>query len=147
MTKQELTNTLEAITPPDSAAAQQFAERRERLVEQVDALMLARADLDELIGALNRPQMHRNHRNHSLFMEALFADYDASRLLATVLWVLPAYQAHGFKFGYWDVQLAAWQKVLADALDPEVWQQIAPLYAWIRDHLDTINTLGRAELT
>lgn len=146
MTKDELAALLASVTPPDAAAARQFSERRERIVEQVDALMLARPDLDALIGALNRPQMQRNHLNHSLFMEALFADYDASRLLETVLWVLPAYQAHGFKQGYWDAQLAAWQTALAEQLDPEVWQQISPIYAWIRKHLDTINILGQAEL-
>ncbi len=147
MTKHELAALLSSITPPDATAAHQFSERREHIVEQVDDLLLSRPDLDVLIGAFNRPQMHRNHRNHGLFMAALFADYDADRLLATMLWVLPAYQAHGFRPDYWDVQLAAWQKTLAEVLDPDIWQQIAPIYAWMRDHLDTINALGLAELT
>ncbi|MEA3641317.1 MAG: PAS domain S-box protein [Lamprobacter sp.] len=145
MTKHDLAALLASITPPDAAAAHQFAERCERIVQQVDELMLARADLDALIGVSNHAQMHRNHRHHGAFMASLFADYDASRLLETVLWVLPAYQVQGFKLGYWDAQLAAWQRALADLLDADVWQQIAPLYAWMRAHLDTFHRLGLEE--
>ncbi|MBK5930416.1 PAS domain-containing sensor histidine kinase [Halochromatium salexigens] len=145
MTKHDLAASLASMTPPDTAAANQFAERREFIVAQVDELMLARPDLDVLIGVSNHDQMRRNHRHHSLFMASLLADYDASRLLETMLWVLPAYQAHGFKFRYWGVQLAAWQTALADLLDPDVWQQIAPIYAWMQEHLDTIHSLSLAE--
>ncbi|MFP4062080.1 MAG: PAS domain S-box protein [Halochromatium sp.] len=142
MTKQDLAALLASITPPDAAAANQFAERCERVVERVDALMLARPDLDALIGVLNHAQMHRNHRHHGAFMASLFADYDASRLLETVLWVLPVYQVQGFTLGYWEAQLAAWQTALAELLDADVWQQIAPIYAWIHEHLDAFHRLG-----
>ncbi|WP_328983715.1 PAS domain S-box protein [Thiorhodovibrio winogradskyi] len=41
--------------------------------------------------------------------------------------------------------MAAWQKAMADVLDPEVWRQIAPLYSSIRKHLDALYILGEID--
>jgi len=142
MTRDELAASLSRIPPPSAAAARQFAERRTRIVERVDELLLLRPDLDTLIGVNNRERMQRNHRNHALFMSTLLAEYAPERLLATLLWVFPAYRAHGFRRAYWDVQLAAWLTVLPELLDEALWREIEPIYRWIATHLDALDCLG-----
>lgn len=143
MTREELAASLAQIAPPSIAAACQFAERRVRLVERVDELLLLRPDLDALIGVNNRERMLRNHRNHALFMSTLLADYDPERLLNILLWLFPAYHAHGFRLAYWEVELAAWLKVLPELLDEALWREIEPIYRWIAAHLAPLARLGQ----
>ena len=145
MIKDELLADLAQLTTPTPMAAQAYTAESQRMATKVTTLLNTRVDLDTLIGKGNRELMARNHRHHALFMADLFANYSAERLLDTLLWVIPAYQSHGFRLRYWEVQLDAWQTVLPEYLGPAAAQQITPFYRWIRTHLTSLEALGWQE--
>lgn len=105
--------------------------------------MLARPDLDALIGPDNRPMMLDNHKNHALYFESMLLTYDAELHLDTVLWVLRTYMAHGFAKEYWAVQLPVWSAAIEAELPGETAAQIRPFYDWLAANLDALAELAR----
>lgn len=53
MNKAELIVTAEAIPVPAAEVAAEYAAKREALVARINAIMLARSDLDSLVGPDN----------------------------------------------------------------------------------------------
>lgn len=130
MNKAELIVTAEAIPVPAAEVAAEYAAKREALVARINAIMLARSDLDSLVGPDNHAMMTDNHANHARFVAAILARMDSVQLVDTVLWVFGAYRAHGFKNTYWSAQLNTWVQVLREDLSPETFAGVYPLYDW-----------------
>jgi hypothetical protein len=93
-------------------------------------IMLARPDLEELIGPGNAAMMQDNHHNHSRFVESILRHPNPEVLVDTVLWVYRAYRSHGFRLTYWPAQLNAWVEVIKRELSEETFRAIYPLYNW-----------------
>jgi hypothetical protein len=113
-----------------------------QMAEIVSGRMLAREDLESLIGAGNSDMMCDNHRNHARFMNSLFKMYTPEMLAETILWVFRAYRAHGFRLTYWPAQLDTWVLVMKDQLSAVSLEEIYPYYAWM-----LINQASFAELS
>lgn len=124
----ELIATAEAIPVPAADIVAEYEAKRESLVARVNEIMLARSDLDALIGADNHAMMTDNHANHARFVTAVLARMDPGQLVDTVLWVFGAYRAHGFRKAYWSAQLDTWAEVLRADLSAEAFADVYPIY-------------------
>ena len=131
MTRTDLVRTASQIPPFPPETAKEFEMKREAIVSEMNALMLARDDVDALVGANNREMMQDNHANKSRFIHAMLVRFDPEELVDTVLWVFRAYRAHGFKDAYWSAALNTWLAVLGRKLSPEVYSNILPLFDWM----------------
>ncbi len=141
MTRDELLASAQALPPFSAAAAAEYDDQREAMVAEVNRLLLARPDLEQLVGAGNLAMMRDNHDNHARFVESLLRQYNPEVLVETVLWVFRAYRSHDFRLTYWPAQLNAWVEVLKRRLSPESYAAIYPLYHWFIVHIPTFAAL------
>jgi len=131
MTRDALVVTAAALKPASAQAATEYADHRERMVGALNARMLARPDLEALVGPDNREMMADNHANHARFIQTILAHHDPEVLVDSVLWVFRAYRSHGFQLTYWSAQLNAWIEILGAALSPAAFAEVRPLYEWL----------------
>ncbi len=128
----ELVASTGGIISVSQVAADAYDSRKGILAERVNQALLARNDLASLIGGNDSIElMFENHRNHVLFMTAVF-HLNAFRLLASgIPWVYKTYSQHGFSFAYFPVALAAWKQAIAQELPAEIAAEIIPVYDWV----------------
>lgn len=141
MRRDELVESADCIPQMAQENVAEFAEQRDAIVAEMNSLMLARPDLNELIGGRNTSMMEDNHRNHARFVEAILRAPDSEMLVDTVLWVFRAYRSHGFQPIYWSAQISTWQDVLKRRLSPDCYRQIEPLYEWFAINIPTFTGL------
>ncbi len=131
MEKNILLESVKKLNQIPKEALKEYSAKRERLTTELNTLMLARKDLNQLVGELNIQMMLDNHNNHSMFMESVFTLFNPEVLVETILWVFRAYRSHGFSRTYWPAQLEAWLVVLKEQLPPNTFEEIYPYYRWM----------------
>jgi hypothetical protein len=131
MTKEELIESAKKLSQPTSEAVEEYAQKREHLVAEINRMLMNRKDLTDLIGEGNELMMKDNHSNHARFMESIFRFYKPEVLVETVLWVFRAYRSHGFHLTYWPAQLNAWVQVLERELTLSSCKSVLPFYNWL----------------
>ena len=146
MTREELLASARRLVPPPTFAADEYERKQEGLAAELNRILGAREDLDELIGPHNRAMMEDNHRNHARFIASLLHSFSPEVLVDTVLWVFRAYRCHGFHLTYWPAQLDTWVVVLKRELTPEAYQAIYPFYLWMIVNQPAFATLSDALL-
>jgi hypothetical protein len=124
------------------AAREEFDHKLESLSAAVTAALLARPDVERLVGPGNQEVMRTNHLHHGRFMSTLLLAFDGKELVDTVIWVLRAYRAHGFHLDYWPIQLSAWLEVMERELSGEALRGIAPIYHWMTDNMTALAALA-----
>lgn len=132
MTREYLLESARSIGPAGKATASEYMDKADLLVARINEHMLARKDVDELVGAHNIHMMKDNHANHVRFVGSMLHAFNADVLVETVLWVFRAYQSRGFRHTYWAAQLNGWVEVLRAELSPEAFDEIYPLYEWMQ---------------
>lgn len=130
MTREALLASATKLLQPSKSAADEYAQKSERLAAEMNRSMGARSDVDYMIAG-NLAMMEDNHRNHARFIESLFYAYDPAVLVDTVLWVFRAYRSHGFQLTYWPAQLDTWVEVLRRELSPQSMEEVYPFYRWM----------------
>lgn len=141
MTRDELIRTAAKIPPVSSAAAAEYGAKRDEMVVRINQRLLARDDIDALIGANNLEMMKDNHANHGLFIESVLTHFDPNIMVETVLWVFRAYRSRQFHENYWAAQLNAWVKVMQERLTPESYNAVFPIYRWMIVHIPQFTAL------
>ena len=97
MNKEVLLQSAGKINALSPKSLKEYQTKRESLVELMNTQMLARPDIQDMVGEANMEMMKDNHANHARFMESLFTEYQPEVFVETVLWVFRAYRSHGFK--------------------------------------------------
>lgn len=100
MDKNNLIESAKKINHFSEATQQEYFQKSEMLINKMNDLMLARADLKELIGENNERMMQDNHANHVRFIASILKNYNPDVLVDTVLWVFRAYRSHRFTTNY-----------------------------------------------
>jgi len=131
MDRQKLELALKDISIPPEAAVE-YGLKASRMAGAVTERMLARPDLDALIGKNNAEMMKDNHANHARFIESVLRNFDAATLTDTVLWVFRAYRSRGFHDNYWAAQLNLWHAVMKENLSEETLRAVLPIYNWMQ---------------
>lgn len=137
-----LIQSAEKIPVANQKAAQEYHDRTDILIAEINKYMESRSDLKLLIGENNIEMMKDNHANHVRFIHSILKNPNAEVLTETVLWVFRAYRNHGFSSSYWAAQLNAWIEILKNELGKESFEQIFPLYNWMQVNIPSFEKLS-----
>lgn len=146
MDKNNLIESAKKINHFSEATQQEYFQKSEMLINKMNDLMLARADLKELIGENNERMMQDNHANHVRFIASILKNYNPDVLVDTVLWVFRAYRSHRFTTNYWATQLNSWITIMKETLSPEAYSQVYPLYEWMQVNIPMFVKLSDEKL-
>lgn len=126
-----LIETARTLDQPSAAAAAEFETARDGLAEALNRRMVARPDLEKLIGPTNRAMMEDNSRNFCRFMGSMFLAYEPEVLAQTALWVFRAYRSHGFPTAYWPAHLDTFVEIVRERLGPQAFAETYPFFHWL----------------
>jgi hypothetical protein len=126
-----LIETARKLRQPSAEAAAEFEAARDGLAEELNRRMVARPDLEKLIGPGNRAMMEDNSRNFCRFMGSMFLAYEPEVLVQTALWVFRAYRSHGFQTTYWPANLDTFVEIAREKLSPAVFAETYPFFHWL----------------
>ncbi|TAL81161.1 MAG: hypothetical protein EPN88_00695 [Bacteroidetes bacterium] len=132
MDKNFLLETANQLKQVSLASAEEYQQKTEQLISQMNTIMLEKANIESLVGKDNLSMMKDNHANHVRFMVSVFKNYNPEVLVETVLWVFRAYRSHGFTTNYWATQINTWIYLLKDKLTSESYTEIYPYYEWLQ---------------
>ena len=135
MTIETLRATAELLRQPSAATAAEFAAKQDVLAAELNRRMLARPDVDRLVGAGNRPMMENNSHNFFRFMTSLFRGYEPAVLIETAQWVFRAYRSHGFQTSYWPANLDTAVGILREQLSASAYAEVYPFFEWLIVHI------------
>lgn len=113
-------------------SAEEYQQKADRLITEMNERMLERPDIESLVGKNNIDMMKDNHANHVRFIASILKNQNADVLVETVLWVFRAYRSHGFTTNYWAAQLNTWMIILKEELSPECFNEVYPYYEWMQ---------------
>jgi hypothetical protein len=129
--KEALLTTAQKLEPPAETAIREFENNWEKIAATGSCMLMARPDLEKLVGKGNEKMAEDNNRNFPRFMLSLFSEYHPAVFVETVLWVFRAYRSHGFQTTYWAANLNIWVDLLRKELSADAWKQIHPFYNWL----------------
>ena len=141
-----LIETARTLRQPSAEAAAEFEAARDSLAEALNRRMVARPDLEKLIGPGNRAMMEDNSRNFCRFMGSMFLAYEPEVLAQTALWVFRAYRSHGFRTAYWPAHLDTFVELAREQLAPPAFAETYPFFHWLIVNIPTFVKLSDAQL-
>ena len=146
MNKAQLIESARQLRPPSPAAAADYEAKREAMAAELSRRMLARPDVDRLIGPGNREMLENNSRNMLRFIGSLLRNFEPVVLAETALWVFRAYRAHGFQISYWPANLDTTVEILREQLPAGAFAAVYPLFEWLIVHNPAFVELSDAAL-
>jgi len=146
MSKLYLLQTCNQLKQVSEKASMEYASKADKLVSEMNTLMLARTDIEKLVGKENLTMMQDNHSNHIRFITSILKDFNSEVLVETILWVFRAYRSHGFSTNYWAAQLNTWIQLLKSELCMESYAEVLPLYEWMQINIPTCVKLSDEKL-
>ena len=132
MNKEYLLKSALQLKHVSKEASDEYQKKSEELITNINSTMIARKDINMLIGENNMEMMKDNHANHVRFIASLLKNYNHEVLVNTVLWVFNAYTKHGFATNYWSAQLNVWMQIIPQLLTPATVKEILPYYEWMQ---------------
>lgn len=117
--------------PVSKVATAAYRDHADALARRVDANLLARDDLDRLIGANPLQVMRDNHDNHVRFITNVLALSSYQLLEQTLPWIYRTYRHHGFSYAYFPAELRAFCDAVRDELSAEHAAEIIAVYEWM----------------
>jgi len=130
MDKKNLIEVAPDLTTVSQVHIEEFLEKMEILVAEMNDTMCKRPDIYSLVGEDNIQMMKDNHANHMRFVYSLLENYDKQVLVDTVSWVYRSYRSRGFHMNYWAAQINTWIDLLRKHLSESAFAEIFPLYRW-----------------
>ncbi|MBM9537821.1 hypothetical protein [Desulfobulbus alkaliphilus] len=144
--KDTLLSSAGRLQSPDEKSIEEFGHKWEQVAAAGTLVLMARPDLEKLVGKGNEKMAEDNNRNFPRFMFSLFSDYHPTVFVETVLWVFRAYRSHGFQTTYWAANLNIWVDLLQQELSADAWQQIYPFYHWLIVNIPVFAAITDADL-
>jgi len=125
-----------------AAAAAEYVEARDAMMEEVNTRMTEHPQISSLIGGNPLSMMYNNHRNHIDFLATVFKFRGFDMLAKTLPWVYHSYRSHGFSFDYFPLELEAWKNAVRKHLPPAAASEINMVYDWMLRHHQTLIDLS-----
>jgi methanogenic corrinoid protein MtbC1 len=123
-------------------AAASYVKARDAMLDEVNTYMTEHPQISSLIGGNPLSMMYTNHRNHIHFLSTVFKFQRFDMLAKTLPWVYRSYQAHGFSFDYFPIELEAWKNAVKKYLPPAAASEIVAVYDWMLQHHRTLIDLS-----
>ncbi len=146
MKKESLLDSAANLGPFSKQAVDEYAAKTDKLVNQINTIMLERSDINTMVGSTNLEMMKDNHANHARFILSIMDNFNKDVLVETILWVFRAYRSHGFASTYWAAQLNAWITILKEELSKDTFDQVYPLYNWMQVNIPVFDALSEKAL-
>jgi hypothetical protein len=146
MDKNYLLETASNIQVVGSKSVDEYIQKSDYLIAQMNLLMVSKPDIDKLVGQNNIEMMKDNHANHVRFMASIFKNFNPEVFVETVLWVFRAYRSHGFTTLYWACQMNTWIQLLKETLTKESFDDIFPYYEWIQKNIPILVKISDQQL-
>lgn len=144
--KEELIQSAQLLKAPSATAAKEFDKKIDAVAAELTRRMLARPDLERLIGADNQSMMENNSRNFCRFIAALLENYEPAVLVETALWAFRVYRAHGFQISYWPANLDTMVEILKEELNEPEYVEVYPFFDWLIVHIPAFVQISDGEL-
>lgn len=144
--KEALLTKAQKLEPPAETAVREFEDKWEQIAAAGTRQLMARPDIEKLVGTGNEQMAEDNNRNFPRFMVSLFSDYQPAVFVETVLWVFRAYRSHGFQTTYWAANLNIWVDLLQKELSADAWTQIYPFYNWLIVNIPSFTAVTDTDL-
>ena len=132
MERNDLILSAQKLMQVSEQFAEEYSLKKDLLVDEMNKKMMARADLNDLVGANNIEMMKDNNANHARFMESIFYQHSAEVLVDTVLWVFRAYLSRNFNSTYWAALLNGWIEIYKIELTADCFNAVYPYYNWMQ---------------
>lgn len=146
MNKEYLLKTCNLLKEVSIAASEEYSMKADKLITEMNAVMMKRLDIEDLVGKDNVSMMQDNHSNHVRFIAAILKEFNSEVLVETILWVFRAYRSHGFSTNYWAAQLNTWIEILKAQLSTDSYTEIIPLYEWMQINIPIFVKLSDEKL-
>jgi hypothetical protein len=146
MRQADLIRAAQGLRPVAPEAAREFAEKREGLAMALTQRMLARPDLERLVGVGNADMMQNDSRNMTRFLATMYEHLAPETLVETVLWVFRAYRSHGFQVTFWAANLDTLLEALREQTSPAAYRDLSPLVEWLIVHVPAFTALSDQQL-
>jgi len=146
MKKEELIRSAQLLKAPSAPATKEFDKKIDAVAAELTRRMLARPDLERLIGADNQSMMENNSRNFCRFMASLFQNYEPAVFVETALWAFRAYRAHGFQISYWPANLDTLVEILKEELKEPAYGEVYPFFDWLIVHIPVFTMVSDSAL-
>lgn len=146
MDKNHLLATAKQLQQVSNISIEEYTKKEQELITEMNKLMLAREDLETLIGKNNISMMQDNHANHVRFIAAVLKNNNEDVLVETILWVFRAYRNHGFSSSYWAAQLNTWIQILKSKLTLKTYNEVLPLYEWMQINIPIFDNISEQNL-
>ncbi|MCF7920375.1 MAG: hypothetical protein K9N06_10745 [Candidatus Cloacimonetes bacterium] len=141
MNRASLDTSARVLKQPSREAAAEYSTKKDTMAETVIGKLMAREDLDKLIGKENSSMMKDNAHNMARFMESIFVKFDPDILVETVLWVFRAYRSHGFQLTFWSAHLSIWIEVIIQDISAASSFELLPFYNWMQVNIPIFTSL------
>lgn len=136
---QELIDSAADLPRIPQEAVERYCQSMSAMIESVDWQVKGDAALGTLLGGGTVAMMEDNHRNHAAFMKTVLKLHLPELLARVVPWVFRTYHKHGFSYGYFPAEVAAWKQACREHLPDDACGAILPWYDWLAEQS------GRAE--
>lgn len=146
MKRKQLIDSANSLYTFSPEIANEYAHKRELLVNQINSKMLARPDIGFLVGEKNLTIMQDNHANHAHFMESMLKTFNPEILVDTILWAFRTYRSRGFHPSYWSAQFNTLCEVFNEKLSPESKEEIEVIYSWMIVNIPAFTSLSDQDL-
>jgi hypothetical protein len=146
MNREQVIGSAQKLLPPSAEATADFAAKQDAVAAELSRRMLARPDLERLIGADNQAMLENNSRNMLRFMASLFRAFEPLVLTETALWAFTSYRAHGFRVSYWPANLDTTVEILKEELSADSFAGVYPSFEWLITSIPAFTQLSEEAL-
>jgi len=135
------------LSPVSLMAAQEYNEKKEFIIEQVNQELKNHPTIISLIGQKALGLMLEGHSNHAKFMANIFRFNCFEVLAKNIIWVLRSYKARGFSYAYFPIAWQAWSDAVEEHLEPAHALMIKKIYSWMQSKYQEMALLAQVEIT
>jgi len=141
-----LLNSAASLPTIDKIAVDEYQSKTDRMIALLNEKVLEREDIRNLIGQGNEQMMQDNHANHARFIYSIMKKPNNQVFVSSILWMFRTYHSHGFSVNYWSVELNIWLNILKDQLSVNSFNQIAPIYSWMKDNVHVFAEIAKEQI-
>ena len=131
MKKETLIKSAQKIAKVSEESLKEYVDKKELLAAKINAVMLKREDILDLIGGKKNIRMMKdNYNNHLLLIASILQTPNPEALVDTCLWEFRAYMSRGFISNYWSAQINIWIQLLKENISKKAFSEIISIYSW-----------------
>lgn len=94
----------------------------------------------------NDAMLEDSYKYRTMFMEALFNNFNPKELVNTYVWAMRVIRTRGMDGMLWDIQLKKMREILREKLSTHAFSEIEPIYDWMITVLPDVVNIVDSEI-